>query len=50
LARAAQLGAGTPALMAANPLSADELAQLRWAQAGDLAGLVEHHDEGTTAL
>ena len=36
------------ALMAANPLSADELAQLQRAKAGDLTGFVEHHDDGTT--
>jgi uncharacterized protein DUF6247 len=37
------------ALMAANPLSADELAQLRRAQTGDLTGFVEHRDDGTTS-
>jgi uncharacterized membrane protein len=37
------------ALMAANPLSADELAQLQRAGAGDLTGFVEHHDDGTTS-
>ena len=37
------------ALMAANPLSADELAQLQRAKSGDLTGLVEHHDDGTTS-
>ena len=37
------------ALMAANPLSADELAQLQRAKAGDLTGFVEHHDDGTTS-
>lgn len=36
------------ALMAANPLSADELAQLQRAKAGNLTGFVEHHDDGTT--
>jgi uncharacterized membrane protein len=37
------------ALMAANPLSAAELAQLQRARAGDLTGFVEHHDDGTTS-
>jgi uncharacterized protein DUF6247 len=36
------------ALMAANPLSPDELAQLQQARTGDLTGFVEHHDDGTT--
>jgi uncharacterized membrane protein len=36
------------ALMAANPLSADELAQLQRARSGDLTGFVEHHADGTT--
>ena len=35
-------------LMAANPLSADELTQLQRAKAGDLIGFVEHHNDGTT--
>jgi hypothetical protein len=38
------------ALMAANPLSADELAQLARARSGDLTGFVEHHDDGTTTI
>jgi len=36
------------ALMAANPLSADELVQLQRARTGDLTGFIEHHDDGTT--
>lgn len=38
------------ALMAANPLSADELAQLQRAKAGDLSGFVEHRDDGTSTV
>jgi hypothetical protein len=37
------------ALMAVNPLSADELAQLERAKTGDLTGILEHHDDGTTS-
>ena len=36
------------ALMAANPLSADELTQLQRAKSGDLSGFIEHRDDGTT--
>jgi hypothetical protein len=35
--------------MAANPLSAEELAQLQRARTGDLSGFVEHNDDGTTS-
>lgn len=38
------------ALMAANPLSADELAQLERARAGDFTGFVVRHDDGTSSV
>jgi Family of unknown function (DUF6247) len=37
------------AVMAANPLSADELAQVERARAGDFTGFVVHHADGTSS-
>lgn len=38
------------ALMAANPLAADEVAQLERARSGDFTGLSVHHDDGTSSV
>lgn len=38
------------ALMAANPLSPEELAQVERAKAGDCTGFVVRHDDGTTSV